>query len=1617
MTEFNEIINTINKRIDNRDLQFYTKEIIKEWFTELNIKDIEILSIMGTYLIIRITKLFISNEDYLRQLKKNNNQDIKSILLLLLPYINDNKINVYKKLKDLNELILTQELIPSDYNLERVNILNSHFKYTNVGIGLIDVENKLELQDVVYGKLIYKILYHNFIGLNETLSIINGKLYVNWLNIYPVTENNYKESNIYKNTMANIDTVVNNLINHNYDELYDYNGLYIGEFYNVFRNIYYESIKKIKWLIFIIKGKYIIQYLNDIFNFNLLLQYNSFDDLNVNDKDIFITTLKNNFNNDYLLVWKNILLFFVNNYSLRNIVFKDDKIKETVNKFKINIDNEASDEDLLRKDNEKFNNIEDNEILFLLNNIEGKHIWNFIKENLILFQSTIYSDYLINDNKITDFVNFKDSDLNLKNIYNIAKSLSHISKNDWILQPIKYTSLSIGKQKMFWAKFNLDITVYHVNEWINLRSNIKLEKGIELSLFEYNNIMTNKLEKFKEIKYDLVWNYLVKNGILSDFQTNFEITDSKEYGIDRTKKIQKYFKKNIEKYEDGYYYLTNKKYKDHKFRVNVENTSLLKKLDTYKWYTFYAMDWISQIGFYHHYLNHRILYITGATGQGKSTQVPKLFMYSLKMLDYKSNGKVICTQPRIGPTNGNATRISDELGVPIEQYSLSLKDKIKSDNYYVQLSHSSDKHTKTLCNHLTLKVITDGTLLGEIIKNPFLKEEINTYEKNSNTYNTLYTETNKYDVIIVDEAHEHNTNMDLILTLNRHSCFINNDLKLVIMSATMDDDEPHFRSYYNIINDNLVYPLREKSFKYFSGKTDLFFYDSIYLDRRFHIAPPGQSTQYNIVENYEPNSETNKLVKEILESSSFGDILIFENGTNDIIKRITSLNKIIPNNVIALPYFSSLNIRYKLFIESGLEKNLKELKIDKNKVVELWNEKYVESNDVVEGTYSRCIIVATNVAEASITLENLKFVIDNGFAKVNSYDYVMDITKLEPEEISEASKKQRKGRVGRVSSGTVYYLYEKGSREKNKPKYKITQENFGYSLIKLLETKKNTNQRNELLQISSYDPNVYIIFKQNYNARIREDIAKTSLFYKKNLYNIIKKQYFSNDYLIYWDEKYFRHMSRNNLKYMYKSETGFTLYELLDYTGLFYIIHPFENFLKRNIKGDIISYSVNNIEYKMKDKISDTIFSNMLLNLNQKYLLVDLKLSNLSFINNDVDLNYYIKTEFVNIINDMDENLSWSEKTIEDTITILTSKAYGSFNDVLEILILIKIIQGTIKNLFINLKIPNNYISQDNEIELLYNIILNFKKSFSYFNIFNIKSYDTLENKYKYDAEILVQNFLVDYKKNKLDPPKNKYSIKLWNKLSKAYHNGSLKAKEGFMTYVGDMFSVTDQIYNFRNYNEEIKLWAINKNIESKILINFLENYTSILLEILTIKKNFNPNKNELDPLEKMEIESTSFTKSLTGTNDLEHIIRPFLHGKPFNIALKLKTHGSYKTIPPVNVINSSKPNNGKLLFYFNKIDSLDKRYTFSINITNKIDIRWLFSALPYYYKPQNFKNEIVKKSDNIYKIYEIYGDLYDDFCAEMKNKWSLQNIPFESTELPILKEFMKNLKKSTLYN
>jgi len=1615
----------------------YISNVLKKLFINLNNQDFNRLLYYGGFLIYRFNELFVNDFD---QFKFNNDQDIKSIILLLLPYINDEGNNAYSYIHDLNEIILSKELLNSDFKLERSKIVKSKFKYSTFGIGLFDNENKIKLIDG-NNKLIYKIIHHNFISLNETLSMTNGKLYINWINIVPLTIENYKNSQIYNNTdsiLKNIDDVeeideIENIYS-------DYKGLYIGDFYNIYRNIFYQNIKKIKWLIFITDKQYYIQYLNDIFNFDNFFKYNSYDDLEKSDQLDFSLKLKNIKN---MNIWKDIIIFFANNYTYAKII-------TIPNIFKMNLEKDALNEDFNKFIRDKFNSITDDQINDFLLNIDPVHIWDYIKECLIIFQSTIYSSYLIENNKITNFFEFnfgEDGIINLKNIYNIAKSLSHyyfyntVNKiTDWIQLPIKYSSLSYINKILFWNKFlsnnNRLKDVNLINEnytWVSFKK-ISSDETNENQKKRIENIMN----AFNKIKYDLCWEYLVRNGLLSEFKIN------------SSNKLLK----NVREYNNAYYFLTNDKYKNLIIKTKDKNISFIDNLENNKWYTFYSMNWINQINFFKHYLNHRVLYITGATGQGKSTQIPKLFMYALKMIDYRNDGKVVCTQPRISPTTENALRISYELGLPIEEYNNTFKENIKSNKYYVQYLHSNDKHTINKTTHVSLKLTTDGTLINEMINNPILKEEYKQKIKNKNEYETFYYSKNKYDILIVDEAHEHNPNMDLILTLARQACYINNSLKLVIMSATIDDDEPIFRRYFHIINDNLVYPLKSLINKTDDDDKLELSHDSIFLDRRMHISPVGVTTQYNITEIYEENKTVEDIIKIILASSSTGDILIFENGTNEIYKRIKSLNTITPSNVVILPFIATINEKYKNIIQN-IDEKIYCIRNSKNKIPDEWQEDYIDSKDVPFGTYTRAIIIATNVAEASLTLRSLKYVIDNGYSKVNIYSDFYDQEKLIVEMIAESNRKQRKGRVGRVSSGTAYYLYKKGSREDVKQNYKINQIDFGESLLKLLKNDQlteniyeneneqhidlikeqninltndileditNNNNYNESIIIKNYDPNfikginskgeLEFIFVKNITnpsiALINNNIIKTK-FYRKKIYDIIKNQFYISDYSNYskyWNTDYYSNINPRLFYNFYRVDSGYEISILLDRLGLFYIIHPFENKIKRNILGNIIEYYDLN-KWSTNDnggELPMTIYVNLICNLNNKYFLVNIKGDSFNFLKiTNLNIDSLYKTELIRYIDKLRQVISLDELDTKDLIILLTSQAYDSFNEVLEILTLIKTIKSSMKDLIINKSI---YDKQDIEIEYLYTLIQSFKKSFSDLDIFKFTDLNSIKNMYESNINIIINEFLIDRKN---EPILNKYTPTRWNNLNYLYLNGSIK-KYGFLYLIND---VLKKKYNIDKIKSNISRWCDFNNINSEIFIKFINNFINVKIELLTIDKNIDYKTTEISPLELMKLESYNFKKSLSWSNKLEHIIKPFLHGYPYQISFKLHITDNFFYSPQLQDIkigSSFKQNKYTLLFYYN-LDPENKML-----ITNKIDIEWLFNILPTYYKPSFFKNNILSIEESKIKINTCYGNLFSEFCYNLKNKWSLNSIPYiGSNNMEILALFFKNYKKFTI--
>jgi ATP-dependent helicase HrpA len=231
----------------------------------------------------------------------------------------------------------------------------------------------------------------------------------------------------------------------------------------------------------------------------------------------------------------------------------------------------------------------------------------------------------------------------------------------------------------------------------------------------------------------------------------------------------------------------------------------------------------------------------------------------------------------------------------------------------------------------------------------------------------------KYSIMIVDEAHERSLNIDFILGLLKGILAERPDFKVIVSSATIN--AKLFSEYFNgapiISVETKPYPVEEKYFK---------------------------------MKNIEDQNEQMELIKSIMIDIEIkgkdGDVLIFLPGEGAIKECCSMLESIDSfNHLKVLPLYSRL---------SPEEQNL---------VFE-------------EFPGKRKVVVATNIAETSITIDGVVHVIDTGYAKINYYNPRTFTSYLELKSISKASADQRRGRAGRTAPGVVYRLYSKEDYER-----------------------------------------------------------------------------------------------------------------------------------------------------------------------------------------------------------------------------------------------------------------------------------------------------------------------------------------------------------------------------------------------------------------------------------------------------------------------------------------------------------------------------------------------------------------------------------------------------------
>ncbi|WP_246143530.1 ATP-dependent RNA helicase HrpA [Colwellia echini] len=235
----------------------------------------------------------------------------------------------------------------------------------------------------------------------------------------------------------------------------------------------------------------------------------------------------------------------------------------------------------------------------------------------------------------------------------------------------------------------------------------------------------------------------------------------------------------------------------------------------------------------------------------------------------------------------------------------------------------------------------------------------------------------KYDTIIIDEAHERSLNIDFILGYLKQILIKRPDLKLIITSATIDPQR--FAKHFANDKGELA-PIIEVS-----GRT--FPVEMRYRPLNNRIDEDGEDQSQQDVDVI---SGILDAVDELSDCGQ-GDILIFLNGEREIRDTAAALNKANLRHTHILPLYARLTV--------------------------------AEQNQIFKPHTGRNIVLATNVAETSLTVPGIKYVIDPGTARISRYSYRTKVQRLPIEPISQASANQRSGRCGRVSEGICIRLY------------------------------------------------------------------------------------------------------------------------------------------------------------------------------------------------------------------------------------------------------------------------------------------------------------------------------------------------------------------------------------------------------------------------------------------------------------------------------------------------------------------------------------------------------------------------------------------------------------------
>ena len=382
----------------------------------------------------------------------------------------------------------------------------------------------------------------------------------------------------------------------------------------------------------------------------------------------------------------------------------------------------------------------------------------------------------------------------------------------------------------------------------------------------------------------------------------------------------------------------------------------------------------------------QVVIVSGQTGSGKTTQLPKI----LVELGRGTHGRqIVHTQPRRLAARTVAERIASEMGV-------HLGDEI---GYQVRFTDETSPKTR-------LRVVTDGILLAQIQRDPQLRQ---------------------YDTIVIDEAHERSLNIDFLLGYLTALLPKRRDLKLIITSATIDSVkfQEHFEHALHekvpvIEVSGRTYPVQvvyeplgtaPALMRHVPGfETGAMPGEESYAELSAAPSDGGRDRGSSREPDMDMPTAVARACAELIIHSSHErgarDILVFASGERDIHEFENALRRHYgpraddmrhPDAIEIMPLFARLSSK--------------------------------EQHRVFEPHTHQRIVIATNVAETSLTVPGIRYVVDPGTARISRYSKTAKVQRLPIEPISQASADQRSGRCGRIADGIAIRLYSREDYE------------------------------------------------------------------------------------------------------------------------------------------------------------------------------------------------------------------------------------------------------------------------------------------------------------------------------------------------------------------------------------------------------------------------------------------------------------------------------------------------------------------------------------------------------------------------------------------------------------